>query len=229
MKKALTTALVCALSLTSVYAGGPFSEAVQMAESNPPSKSKGIEPNKNQFYVVIPKDSPYKTAKCYTDLQLSKYIMSEESHLWCHYIYPSGNYHLVIGYYAACCDNYSTYFLYLTNNNGDYLDKLEVSSSGPSMAWIREWSMDGDVITVYTLKPTQSATILANDFHEAEIDRFQAVRHDCEYVVENGKFKLKREIIYNPKVYTYYEMSRDVNPDFKIRNDNRIPSKVINY
>ena len=228
MKRILLSALVFAFSILTAYAGGPFSEAVQKPISIPNSKSGNIEPNKERFYGLIPKDSPYKKIKCYTDLQMNKYKMSEESHLWCHYIYSTGNYHLVIGDYSAECDNLKTGILYLTNENGDYLDKLEVYNIFGWDTTIREWTMEENVITVYTLIPTQSESISGWDFGKPNIRSFRAARHDCEYVVENGKFKLKREIIYSPMDYTFEELTKK-DPFFNIWDKGVVPSKVINY
>ena len=63
---------------------------------------------------------------------------------------------------------------------------------------------DGQII-VTTIKPKQEASILFENFNSS--DSFVGNRIDCTYIVEKGKFVLKKPINKHDKVVEYIILS----------------------
>ena len=96
-----------------------------------------------------------------------------------------------------------THILVSVDSDGNVLDTLEVAVMG--MVCIKEYRIltDGQII-VTTIKPKQEESIPL-DF--APFEPFVGNRIDCTYIVENGKFVLKKEQRYADRTYTYELLS----------------------
>lgn len=92
------------------------------------------------------------------------------------------------------------------DSDGNILDALEVAVG---YVYIKQYRIlaDGQII-VTTIKPKQEASILFENFNSS--DSFVGNRIDCTYIVEKGKFVLKKEQKYADKTYTY-ELLSDYN------------------
>ena len=96
-----------------------------------------------------------------------------------------------------------THILVSVDSDGNVLDTLEVAVMGK--VCIKEYRIltDGQII-VTTIKPKQEESIPL-DF--APFEPFVGNRIDCTYIVENGKFVLKKEQRYADRTYTYELLS----------------------
>lgn len=92
------------------------------------------------------------------------------------------------------------------DSDGNILDALEVAVG---YVYIKQYRIlaDGQII-VTTIKPKHEASILFENFNSS--DSFVGNRIDCTYIVEKGKFVLKKEQKYADKTYTY-ELLSDCN------------------
>lgn len=166
--------------------------------------------------IDVPSDIGGELTKLYTNVQCTEFFLAED--LGPHGMYnikvPDSEYILVLLNFGSYTD-FHTYNLYITNPQGEYLDKLEVKIW--ANASVKDFTVDEKgLVTVYQIIP-ENKHLLSGD--EKEV--FEAHRRDTVYSVKNGKFERIKEINYQSMKYRQEILGRG-KPAYKIWEGNEI-------
>lgn len=112
---------------------------------------------------------------------------------------------------SGLCDNYVVNKLCLANDNGDILDELYGEIQAYPGIVIKQFVIENDTIKTYSLKPQNTEPIMFEGFGHS-IKSFVGYRLDQEYTIEQGHFKLCKNIRYKPETYTYERLFPNMEP-----------------
>lgn len=174
-----------------------------------PSPLPYLSPNSEEFvrYSFVNPQGAIPN-KLYKNLQCTEYRYATSktpSSAYTKFVLTKQNATLIAINWGGYTDE-QTDILVSVDSDGNILDTLEVAVG---YVYIKQFRIlaDGQII-VTTIKPKQEASILFEDFNSS--DSFVGNRIDCTYIVDNGKFVLKKQQKYADKTYTY-ELLSDYN------------------
>ena len=209
MKKVNCLALIAILLM---FCSLPISAQITIKDILTYSDSPLPYPKPKHRYIRYRISYPEGTIpnRIYKNLQCTDYDFAPDKYPFTGSAYakfqlPQQNATLIAVNFGGFTDS-KTDVLASVDSDGNILDTLEVAVG---YVYIKQYRIlaDGQII-VTTIKPKQEASILFEDFNSS--DSFVGNRIDCTYIVDNGKFVLKKQQKYADKTYTY-ELLSDYN------------------